>query len=154
GPAPLYELRAPTGENDEGRWTAKVDYSRPFGPVTRLEVGAFASRHTQAADQRLRVFSDPDADAPAQSTANPYDYREDQRSAYANLSHKVGKLSLQGGVRAEATTQRLEQGAGDLPAFDRDYFALFPSANLSLNVREGVDLRLTYSQRMRRPWIF
>jgi len=151
---PLFELRTTANESNETRLTAKVDYTHPLGPASRAEVGAYASRHEQAADQRLRVFDAPDAGVPAQSTANPFDYREDQRSAYANLSHKVGRVSLQGGLRAEATAQLLEQSVGDLPAFDRDYFAVFPSANVSVQLREGVDLRLNYSERVRRPWIF
>ncbi len=156
GVEPGFELRRTAGDSYEGALTAKVDYQRPLGTGRRLELGARTSRTEQTNDQSIRIFDAPGAPVPAESTENPFGYQETQHSVYANLSQKLGRFSLQGGLRAEGTSMELEpRGRGGVQQpFGRDYFSVFPSANVSATVKEGVDVRLSYSGRVRRPWIW
>ncbi|HEU0012486.1 MAG TPA: outer membrane beta-barrel family protein [Longimicrobium sp.] len=149
-----YELRATRTEGDDRTLTAKADYMRPLGASSRIEGGVRASAMSQDNDDRLNVFTDPAAPDPSSTVVNDHTYRERQYSAYANLTHKIGRLSLQGGLRAEATHLRLEGATESEPPLERDYFLLSPSANLSMQVREGVDARVSYSRRTRRPGVW
>ncbi|HEX8359207.1 MAG TPA: outer membrane beta-barrel family protein, partial [Longimicrobium sp.] len=134
----------------------KADYMHPLpGKGGKVEIGVRSSHEDQANDQTLRLFAPFDASDPRQVTDVSYTYLQTQHAAYTNLSHKIGRLSLQGGLRAEATRLELEPRLENAqPGFDRDFFSVFPSANLSFEFRQGRTLRLNYSRRVRRPWIW
>lgn len=152
GPEPLpFELRLTENGSDEGTLTGKLDYMRPVLGV-RMEVGVRVSREETDREQRMRIFDRADG-PPVEVTTDPFAYTDEQGAGYLNLSRKIGRVSLQGGLRAEATSLSLRAG-NDAQVFERDYFSLFPSANVSTQLREGVDLRLSYSGRVRRPWIW
>lgn len=153
---PLSDLRLTGGGEDRTSLTAKADYMRPLpGKGGRVEMGVRTSLEDQANEQTLRHFAPFDADDPRQVTDVSYTFAQTQHSAYTNLSHKIGRLSLQGGLRAEMTTlelaPRLENAQ---PGFERDFFSLLPSANLSFELKPGRTMRINYSRRERRPWIW
>ncbi len=153
---PLSELRLTGGGEDRASLMAKADYMRPLpGKGGRVEFGARTSREDQSNEQTMRHFAPFDADDPRQVTDVSYTYGQTQHAAYTNLSQKIGRLSLQGGLRAEMTrlelAPRLENAR---PGFERDFFSVFPSANLSFELKPGRTLRLNYSRRERRPWIW
>ncbi|MBD0319208.1 MAG: TonB-dependent receptor, partial [Gemmatimonadetes bacterium] len=154
--SPLSSLRLAGSEEDEATFSAKIDYMRPvLGKGGRLEIGARTSREDQSNLQTLRLFAPVDAGDPRESSGEEFDYLETQHSAYANLSRKAGRLSLQGGLRAEMTRLELDpRGEGAQPGFDRDFFTVFPTANLNFDFKEGRSLRLNYSRRERRPFIW
>jgi Outer membrane protein beta-barrel family len=70
-------------------------------------------------------------------------------SLYATLLRGFGDLGVQLGLRAERADTKLELPSGE--SFDNDYFSFFPSGNISYEVAEGKQLRLSYSRRIRRP---
>ena len=153
---PLSELRLTGSGEDEATLTAKIDYMRPvLGKGGRIEIGARTSREDQSNTQTLRLFAPFDAGDPRESSSDAYDYLETQHSGYANLSKKVGRLSMQGGLRAEMTRLELDpSGNNAQPGFDHEYFTLFPTANLNYEFKEGRSLRVNYSRRERRPYIW
>jgi outer membrane receptor protein involved in Fe transport len=152
---PLSDLRLTGGGEDRTSLSAKADYMRPLPGKGRMEIGARTSREDQANEQTLRHFAPFDADDPRQVTDVSYTYGQTQHAAYTNLSHKIGRLSLQGGLRAEMTRLELAPRLQNAqPGFERDFFAVFPSANVSFEFKPGRTLRLNYSRRERRPWIW
>lgn len=154
GPEPLSTLRLTGGSQDEATLIAKADLQRPLPRGGKMEVGVRSSREATDDWSDVRVFPALDeSGTPLSSSTQAYGVRDREHSAYVNLSHKVGRLSLQGGLRAEKSSLALEP-RGDEPGFDYDHFTVFPSANLNFQIREGRDLRLTYSKRVRRPWIW
>lgn len=154
--SPLSSLRLTGSNEDEATLSAKIDYMRPvLGKGGRLEIGARTSREDQSNVQTLRVFAPVGAGDPRESSGEAYGYLETQHSTYANLSRKVGRVSLQGGLRAEMTRLELDaRGDSEQPGFDRDFFTIFPTANLNFEFKEGRSLRLNYSRRERRPYIW
>jgi outer membrane receptor protein involved in Fe transport len=152
---PLSDLRLTGGGEDRTSITAKADYMRPLPGKGRVEIGVRSNHEDQSNEQTLRHFAPFDASDPRQVTDVSYTYLQTQHAAYTNLSHKIGRLSLQGGLRAEMTRLELAPRAeATQPGFERDFFSVFPSANLSYEFKQGRTLRLNYSRRVRRPWIW
>jgi hypothetical protein len=149
---PLSQLRLTDSNRDETGWTGKVDYVRPLWAGARLESGVRSEREESSERNRLRIFAPMEAAGPSESTGQAFHWRQDQHSAYANLGGKLGRLSWQGGLRAEWASVELAPKEGE-STVQRDYFSLFPSANLSIPFGEGRDLRINYSKRVNRPWI-
>ena len=146
------ELRITDADQDERTLTGKADYMRPVGSGGRVEIGLRSQVRQSSEENLLRVFGPASDVDPTERSDYVFDWREDEHAAYVNLSQKIGRVSLQGGLRAEAADVELSSGAEDVVSLD--YFSLFPSANLSVQLGEGRDVRLSYSKRVRRPWIW
>jgi outer membrane receptor protein involved in Fe transport len=147
-------LRLTGGGSGETALTAKVDYTRPWGKGGRIELGVRGEREDSDEDARLDVFESLAGNTPpVQSSGTAYTFRDDQLAAYVNASRKFGKLSLQGGLRAEHAARML-RARGAASTFERDHFTVFPSANANYDFAPGRALRLSYSKRVRRPWIW
>lgn len=148
------ELRVVTGDDTEHSLTAKADYTRPLRKGARMELGLRAVREESKSDSRMRIYDELTGTTPpisGQGTA--YRFHDDRHEGYLNLSQKLGKLSLQGGLRAEYASLELS-AEGVTERFDRSDFALFPSANANYDFGRGRSLRVSYSKRVRRPWIW
>ena len=128
----------------------QVDDTHPLGSLGKLELGYRGSerRTTNASD--LRFFANGVPVATPLSNASDYAHREVFHSGYATVGSTFGRLSLQGGARAEfAHTTFDVRSTGQL--FDHDYRSLFPSANVAWDFGKGRNARLTYSRRIERP---
>lgn len=148
------ELRVLTGDEGQNSFTAKADYTRPLGKGGRVEVGVRAVREESDSDSRMRTYdSFTGTTPPIASTGTANRFTDNQREGYVNLSQKLGKLSLQGGLRAEHSARDLS-AEGVAERFERSDFALFPSANANYDFGRGRSLRVSYSKRVRRPWIW
>ncbi|HEU0052799.1 MAG TPA: TonB-dependent receptor, partial [Longimicrobium sp.] len=144
------ELRLTGGDQDERTLIAKGDYVRPLGADGRVEIGVRGEWRNSSEATLMQTFGPlPFAD-PREDLRYTFDWRENEGAAYLNLSRTFGRLSLQAGLRAEAAEVGLSRSGESL--VDLDYFNVFPSSNLSLRLGEGRDLRVTYSERVRRPW--
>jgi len=143
------ELRTTVFRHREHELTLKGDYTRPLGG-NRLEVGIRGYRTDAGERNVLEIFGPAPLGDPVGGTRYTYESREREHSAYVNLTRKFGRISVQGGLRAEAANVGISAAGQDVA--DIDYFSLFPSANLSAQLGEGRDVRLSFSQRVRRPW--
>ncbi|TGE28951.1 outer membrane beta-barrel protein [Hymenobacter metallicola] len=128
---------------------AKADYTRPLSENTTLEAGAKASR----------VFSDNDilfltttegVTSVDRGRTNRFRYDELISAAYLNLSHKVGKLNLQAGLRGEQTHATGEQVVAS-DNFRRDYYQLFPTASVKYTPSGVHEWTAALSRRINRP---
>jgi len=132
-------------------WTLQFDYTRPLGAATRLETG-FKSTLRQidndlAVSRLDRDLGEFVGDA---GRSNVFSYDEQVHAGYAVLGQTLGRFSLQGGLRAEqALTEFNLRTTGE--RFDNDYVSLFPSGLVAYNLSDQRQLRLSYSQRIRRP---
>ena len=104
------ELRVTSGNQGENTWMAKADYTRPWGKGGRMELGLRSAREESTQASRLSVFDSFDGTVPTQNANVAYDFRNDEHAAYVNMSQKLGRLSLQGGLRAAACLPRAERG--------------------------------------------
>jgi hypothetical protein len=146
------ELTLTDSGEDTRDLSLQADYTRPWAGEGKLETGyrGMLRRNTDA--DRTQTFGDPAA-APLHGTESEYEYREDTHAVYLTLGHSVGKVGIQGGLRAEQAVVGMEFGAAR-QGFERSYRSLFPSASLSYDLGGGRQARLSYSKRIERPWPF
>ncbi|MCC3153618.1 TonB-dependent receptor [Hymenobacter sp. BT770] len=131
-------------------YAAKLDFSKPLGRQTKLELGAKASH--VASDNEVRFYTGSDAAAPLDATrSNHFLYQETVYAAYASLATHFGKTwQVQGGLRAEQTLTNghsltLAQTTG------RNYLNLFPTVSVQQQVSADYQVGYSYSRRLDRP---
>lgn len=155
----------PDGTGDESRGTLErsindeyekqllfqLDYARPFGKGGKFETGLRSSSRDMVNDF---VVGRKDAEGefvPLPGLDNVFLYDENIHAAYAILARKGGKISYQGGLRAEWTDVKttLEETNEVNP---REYINLFPSAHVTFNLPRKNGIQASYSRRVRRPF--
>lgn len=138
-------------ENLEGgqNWLVQSDYIHPFAKNGKFETGvrnAFRNINNDYKVEQLnngewQIFGD---------FLDDFTYRENIYAAYAMAGNKTGKISYQGGIRAEYTditlTSESEQSRNR-----KRYLNWFPSTHLSYEFNEKNSLQLSYSYRVTRP---
>jgi ferric enterobactin receptor len=132
-------------------WNLQTDFSHPFAAGTKLETGFKGTdRHTSNDFRAAYLDSASGQFVDAGSRASAFDYRERIGAAYAVVSQQVGKLQLQGGLRLEDASTKL-----DLPiatqGYDNRYGSAFPSAIVSYNLTDLRQAKISYSRRVSRP---
>ncbi|MBA3671484.1 MAG: TonB-dependent receptor [Gemmatimonadaceae bacterium] len=154
-PDPSTPLLIPTERNhSKGSYpyvNAKVDYTHPFNPLTKLESGAKYQDRSTSNDftaSYLNTGSGAFEIQPARSRS--FDYREHIGGAYALVSRRLGRLQAQGGLRLESARTIFT-----LPLtgehFEKQYNSAYPSAVATWNFTEMRALRTSYSRRVSRP---
>lgn len=140
-----------TGE-DGRELSLEVDWARPLGEKTRIEVGVRSDLEDTDNARLLRVWKDAEGGAVVPDERG-FAFREATTAAYLTASRRLGDFSIQLGGRVERTGTRLELPGGD--AFDDTYLSFFPSAHASWDVGGGKRVRASYSRRVRRPspWV-
>jgi len=156
---PLAENGQSAGDRFEGeinesdtqthRLTAQTDYTRTLAQRTKLETGY--KGEGRWLDQDFTVLRDAlGAGAWERSNrSNAFHFTEQVHAAYGVLSHGIGKVELQGGLRAEFASRDFALAGAE--SFPYDYGSLFPSAVLAYSPVDGTQLRASYSRRIRRP---
>jgi outer membrane cobalamin receptor len=132
-------------------WTLQLDYTRPLAGATRLETGYKGTLRQIDNDLNVTWLDfETGQHAPDFDRSNVFNFGEQVHAGYAVLGQTLGRFSLQGGLRAEQALTRFDlRTTGE--QFDNNYFSLFPSALAAYNLSDQRQLRLSYSQRIRRP---
>ncbi len=82
--------------------------------------------------------------------SNRFELNRGIYSAYLIWGGKAGKYSYQAGLRGEYTDRTVKQDVtGDATKYTK--FNFFPSANISRNFNDKIQLQLSYSRRVNRP---
>lgn len=125
-------------------YVGKLDYTLPIDSTFKIETGAKSS--FARIDNDLKFLRSGVLD---QNLSNAFLYEENINAGYVNLSKKLGKLDLNGGLRAEQTVvSGKTQGQQVL---DRNYLQWFPSASALYHIGEHFGLQGAYSRRVNRP---
>jgi outer membrane receptor protein involved in Fe transport len=135
-------------ENDDALGL-DLDYVRPLGEHSRIEVGGALDRDETYEEQATRRFEAVGVETPDSVDAWVTAHVRTLSSLYLTLQRQIGKLGVQAGVRSEFV-----RDAFDLPAdvgFERSEGSVFPSLNLSWSPGDDIRIRGGYSQRIRRP---
>lgn len=135
--------------DDEFNWLFQTDYVRPIGKDGKFETGAKATLRRLENDYELQQLFGSEWITNGEF-ANAMIYTEDIYAAYVMAGNKTGKLSYQGGVRAEYSDIETELVATN-ESNPRDYLNFFPSANLSYEFKPGNFVQANYSYRISRP---
>jgi outer membrane cobalamin receptor len=149
------DARLPAGltlenENElEREVSLEVDYTRPLGEGIGVETGYDVRLEDSDRDRIIRLIDDPVARPDGLLNDRGFEQRRITHSAYTTLRRQFGELGVQVGLRAEHLALDFEVPTGE--AFERRYFDLFPSANVSYRFAEGRQVRISYSRRIGRP---
>lgn len=125
--------------------TAQLDYTRPLPKSQNIETGVkYILRQSESetewkVNDTLRV--EPNSN---------FKHTQHIYGAYASYSVKWKKFGFKAGVRAEGTHLDVKSDQ----SFDKDFFNVVPSANLSYQLSMSQTLRLSYNMRIQRPGIW
>ncbi len=125
-------------------WVGKADYIRPIDSTFKLETGwksSFATINNDLKFYRAKELSIRES--------NDFLYKENINAGYVNLSKKIGKIDLNGGLRAEQTV--VTGTSMNKNVLDRNYLQWFPSASAMYHVNEHIGIQAGYSRRVNRP---
>jgi len=130
-------------------YSAKIDYTQPLWKDARLETGAkFGQTKTDNDLKYEEVIGGVWVSDPGRT--NRFVYTEQISAAYVNISQRLGKFSLQGGLRGEYTSSKGDQKTtGEVN--DTSYFNLFPTFFVNYQPSQKHTLGISYSRRLSRP---
>lgn len=135
---------------DERTWLLQSDYVHPFGRGGKFETGWRSTVRIIENDFLVEQLSNGDDWSPLPAFDNFFIYRENIHAGYVQAGNKFGKVSVQAGLRAEFTGLETELvDAGTINP--REFFNLFPSANIGYEMKQGRTLQFSYSRRINRP---
>jgi outer membrane receptor protein involved in Fe transport len=146
-----------TGSNKNNQLTMQVDFVNPSGENSKFEAGlrTFINNFNST----YNAYSiDSSGSTTKLPLSNNYEYREWVNALYATYSNKWGKFSYQVGLRAEHSTfdgelldSALKFGYEYPDGLENLFDALFPSIFITREIKEGEDIQLNYTRRIRRP---
>lgn len=143
-----------TGSGDQ--FTFQTDYVNPFAEDAKIEFGLRS--FTNLSKDKFDAFSMNGGQGTKLPLSNNYAFKEVINAVYANYANKIGKLKYQGGLRLEQSSFNADlidsaRSFGyKFPASGKDLWsAIFPSVFLTYTLKEGHDLQLNFSRKIRRP---
>jgi ferric enterobactin receptor len=129
---------------------AQLDYMKQVKPRTKIETGykgtgRFIDRDFEVKKDLLGTGAWTNG-----NLSNALDFTEQVHAVYGVLSQGAGKFELQGGLRAEYANRDFTlTKTGE--SFPRDYASLFPSGIVNYKWNDGLQGKVGYSRRIRRP---
>ena len=144
------------GYEDEHHWDAdaSANYQLNYRSGGKAEFGYQYTSYVEHGDYSITYW-----DREAQKfdwqddLYAPFYYRRQIHSAYAMLTDKFGPLSVDAGVRADRTIDKLEIEVEGANRYIK-YLEFFPSAHLSYEAPGKQHFSLGYSYRINRPGIW
>lgn len=139
-------------KNVEGpeNWLIQTDYVHPFAKNGKFELGAKTTLRTVQNDYSVEELNNGEWQT-FRDFLDDVTYQENIYAAYAMAGNKFGKVSLQGGVRAEYSDISVKS-VSENSQVNKEYLNWFPSANLSYEINKKNTFQLSYSYRISRPW--
>ena len=146
-------LKRLQSRNDISITTAQVDYTQPLGsPGFTLKLG---SKYATTNNRSIVDFEVNEADQWIQDfgRSNNYDYKEEVLAGYASLHKKIGKLSIDAGLRAEQTNAQGYSFANEQQIIDTTYLNFFPNLSISYDISDNLNWNVSFAKRISRPTI-
>ncbi len=144
------------GFNNNSQRTIQSDYVNPFSYSSKLEIGirAFINDSKNVLD----AYSLSNGGEIKLPLSTNVEYKEQVYGAYATYTNKLWGIRYQLGLRAEYSkfdgtlVDSAQKFGYTLPdGFDNIFGGLFPSLFLTKQLREGEELQVNFSRRIRRP---
>jgi len=134
--------------------TFQADYIRPLKNDKKLELGAKAIlRRADAGYESFFRYSPDDKFQVDNINSDNFNYRQDVYSLYFTYRFKWKNLNFRIGSREERTVVKGDfTKAGKLVT--QDYFTFIPSIFISKQFNKKNTISLSYSKRLRRPYIW
>jgi outer membrane receptor protein involved in Fe transport len=136
----------------EGEYTFKLDYTRPFSEKFTVETGAQYIITDVSNDFSVSNRTD-NSWIPDPALTNLFDYNQKVLGVYSTGAYEGDKFGLKLGLRLENTDLRtllVNTGEGNTLQFTN----LFPTAHTSYKVLENFSMQAGYSRRISRPGLW
>jgi len=134
--------------------TAKIDYTKPFKNKTTLESGVKLITRDLVSDYKMLQRNLPtETYTEMPLNTNTLEYDQNVGSLYTTYAFTVKTYKIKLGARVEQTWINASFNRDSLP-FKTDYTNLIPTASVSYKYKKAHTLRLNYSKRIQRPWMF
>ncbi|MCC3151540.1 TonB-dependent receptor [Hymenobacter sp. BT770] len=136
--------------------TAQTDFVQPLGEKQTIETGlkAIWRRTASVADVEGFTLGQTADFVPLPSRGTDFTYDQNVQSAYATYSFAASKkLNLSVGSRLERTAIAAQFHTTDT-GFERSYLSLLPNTFAQYALSEASSMRLAYSRRITRPYIY
>lgn len=130
-------------------YVAKLDYEQPLSKVSKLEMGAKYSNVTSDNDLTFEDFLN-NSWINNEKRTNHFVYKEQIAAGYIEYNNTIGKWGLKVGARGEYTFSDGNSLTLNKQV-KRNYFKLFPNANLTYTLHENHILSLGYARKITRP---
>lgn len=146
-------------EETEQEYLAQADYVLPIGENAQFEAGYRGNFSKTTTDYLLKQEIGTSGNfVRNDSLSNIFTYEQNVNAIYSQYGNKFGKFSFLLGLRVENTVMKgkldAENIAGNTPFdlnFDKNYTGLFPTVNLTYELKENENLTLGYNRRINRP---
>ena len=144
---------------NEKEYLAQVDYVLPIGENAQFEAGYRGNFEENQTDYTLfQEIGITGAFVRNDSLSNIFNYDQNVHAFYSQYGNKFGKFSFLLGLRVENTQMigkvDAEIVSEDVPFdlnFDKNYTGLFPTVNLTYELKENENITLGYNKRINRP---
>jgi len=145
-PEEIQQSRMPIGIDI---YVAKLDYEQPLSKVSKLEMGAKYSNVTS--DNNL-TFEDflSNSWISNEKRTNHFVYKEQIAATYIDYNNTIGKWGMKVGARGEYTFSDGNSLTLNKQV-KRNYFKLFPNANLTYTLHANHIFSLGYARKITRP---
>jgi outer membrane receptor protein involved in Fe transport len=128
---------------------AKIDYSLPLNPATKLDVGLKSSWVSTDNDFQFENLIGTDWKNDV-GRSNRFIYDENINAVYATLKHEFKSTNIEIGLRTEQTNSK-GNSINDNKIVKRSYFDFFPSFNINQTLNSNNEIGFSYSRRIDRP---
>ena len=120
--------------------TAQADYTRPLGKAFKLETGYKGNGRWLDRDFSASKDATGSGTWVPSNLSNSFQFDETVHAAYGVLSQTIGKMQLQGGLRAERASRTFSL-ASPAEEYPYDYTSLFPSGVVMYSPSEATQLK-------------
>ncbi|WGF92295.1 TonB-dependent receptor domain-containing protein [Aequorivita marisscotiae] len=146
-------------KQNQTEYLAQADYVLPIGENAQFEAGYRGKFEESKTDYTLfeetgtsGIFVRND------SLSNVFNYNENVHALYSQYGNKFGKFSFLLGLRLENTQLKGKVDAENVSEntplnlnFDKNYTGLFPTVNLTFEIKDNENITLGYNRRINRP---
>jgi len=135
--------------------TFQIDYYDPVTKVHQIETGIKYILRQNKSDSDVLKFNEETGEWKTDLTrVNDLDYDQHIVGIYGGYVVKLKKINIKTGVRAEITKNDGVFKSAQNTDFSNNMFDLIPYITLSKNLKNGQNIKLSYTQRLSRPGIW
>jgi outer membrane receptor protein involved in Fe transport len=135
---------------DRGDYSVKLDYKRPLGEDSSLNLGYQGNISQNDFDYFGARGASLEALLPVPALTNSFEYDQTVHAWYGTYRFPIGKVDTQAGLRLEQVEISINQ-ITDAIGVDRDYVRAYPTLHLGYALSKTEQLRGSYSRRIQRP---
>ncbi|MFD3274677.1 TonB-dependent receptor domain-containing protein [Aquirufa echingensis] len=129
----------------------KVDYVKPLSEKVKLETGYKGIIRSTNIDYQNQTLLRGNYVKNA-ALSNVFDFQEQVHAAYVQIKSEPSKAwKYDIGLRAEQVNNSGSSVSNSSISFQRNYFNLFPTANLAYFINPSDFVKFSYSRRINRP---